>query len=96
MLPDYSYFNHSAHLDAGIGCSSCHGDVQNMEVVSQQEELSMSWCLTCHRNPDPHLRPRDQITNTHWRPPPDQDEFARRVRQEREINPPVDCSGCHR
>jgi hypothetical protein len=62
----------------------------------QMEPLSMSWCLDCHRDPDLHLRPRDQITNTVWAAPPDQKEYAARVRSEQEIDPPEDCSGCHR
>jgi hypothetical protein len=95
--PDYAYFDHSIHVKQGIGCASCHGNVANMEVVEQKEPLSMSWCLDCHRNPDMHLRPLDQITNMKWRPPADQAEFAARVKKERNINPPVDdCSGCHR
>lgn len=95
-LPDYAYFNHSAHLHAGIGCSSCHGNVADMEVVTQVEPLSMSWCLQCHRDPGPHLRRRDQLTNTRWVAPPDQAQFAERVREELNISPPTDCSGCHR
>ncbi len=51
MLPDYAYFDHSAHLKAGVGCASCHGRVDHMDVVTQKKPLSMSWCLDCHRNP---------------------------------------------
>ena len=67
-LPDYAYFNHSAHVNSGIGCVSCHGRVDTMEVVFQAERLSMSWCLDCHRNPEKHLRPRDQVTNMSYAP----------------------------
>jgi len=95
-LPDFVYFNHSLHLNAGVGCSECHGNVAQMEVVEQKKPLSMSWCLDCHRNPDMHLRPRDQITNMTWTPPANQNEYAIRVRQEQDIEPPTDCSGCHR
>ena len=95
-VPEYAAFNHGVHVRAGVGCQSCHGDIRSMEVVTQQEPLSMSWCLECHRNPDGHLRPFDQITNTSWRPPADQAEFAARVIEEREIAPPEDCSACHR
>jgi hypothetical protein len=66
MLPDYAYFNHSVHLNAGVGCSSCHGRIDQMVVVYQAEPLSMSWCLDCHRDPTPHLRPVDQVTNMAW------------------------------
>ena len=67
-LPDYAYFNHSAHVRRGVSCVSCHGRVDKMPVVYQHEPLSMAWCLECHRNPDPHLRPADQVTNLAWAP----------------------------
>lgn len=96
--PDYCYFNHSAHLYAGIGCSDCHGPVANMEIVALTEPLSMSWCLDCHRRPEPHLRPRTELTNTLWIPPPEDQQaaFASRVIREKNIAPPEECSGCHR
>lgn len=94
-LPDYVRFDHSLHLAAGVGCSSCHGDVAAMEVVTLREPLSMGWCLECHRDPDLHLRPADELTDTSWQPGPDQLEFARRLREARPIAPPVDCTGCH-
>lgn len=96
MLPDYAYFNHSAHISVGVGCVSCHGNVAEMEVVMQVEPLSMGWCLECHRNPDQHLRPVSEVTNMKWEAPEDQLEFAARVIKEKNISPPVDCSGCHR
>ena len=71
-LPDYAYFNHSAHINAGVGCESCHGNIAEMEVVMQMEPLSMGWCLDCHRNPDMHLRPLDEVTVMGWEPPSDQ------------------------
>jgi hypothetical protein len=97
MLPDYSYFDHSAHLAAGVGCSSCHGRIDQMPVVYQHEPLSMGWCLECHRNPEPSLRPLDQITNMAW----SEEDAAAYVPSEdpartREVNPPQHCSGCHR
>jgi len=95
-LADFVYFNHSAHLSAGVGCADCHGNVAEMETVTQMQPLSMSWCLDCHRKPEAHLRPREDLTNMKWTPPADQAEFARRVIQEKNINPPTDCSGCHR
>lgn len=96
MLPNYAYFDHSAHVTAGVGCESCHGNVAEMEVVEQAEPLSMSWCLDCHRNPVPNLRPLDEVTTMGYQPPSNQMEYARRIIQERNINPPTDCSGCHR
>jgi hypothetical protein len=95
-IPDYAYFDHSIHIRAGVGCSSCHGDIRSMEVVEQVEPLSMGWCLECHREPDLHLRPRDEITDTTWKPPKDQLEFAARVKEELRIQPREDCSACHR
>jgi len=95
-LPDYSYFNHSAHLNAGVGCETCHGNIAAMEVVEQKEPLSMGWCLDCHRNPGPHLRPKDQVTKMNWVPPDNHADFAKQVIEEKQISPPVDCSGCHR
>jgi hypothetical protein len=96
-IADYAYFDHSRHLNAGIGCSDCHGNVAQMEVVTLKKPLSMSWCLDCHRNPDPYLRPREELTNMNWQPPANQADYARRIKIEKEINPPVtDCSGCHR
>lgn len=65
-LPDYAYFNHSAHLNRGISCASCHGKVNEMEVVRQDQPQSMGWCLQCHRNPEDNLRPLDQITNLNY------------------------------
>ncbi|MCC6623695.1 MAG: cytochrome c3 family protein [Deltaproteobacteria bacterium] len=66
MLPDYAYFAHAPHINAGVGCESCHGRVDQMEIVYQDQPLSMSWCLDCHRDPTPHLRPRDQVTTMGW------------------------------
>jgi hypothetical protein len=95
-LPDYSFFNHAAHVRAGVGCITCHGPVHRMEVVQQIEPLSMSWCLDCHRNPAPHLRPPEEVTNMEWFPPRDHAEFARQAIATLDLRPPVDCSGCHR
>jgi hypothetical protein len=95
-IPDYAYFNHSAHINAGVGCISCHGNVAQMVQVEQKQPLSMGWCLDCHRNPDPNLRPVDQVTNMDWQPPAGQAEFVAQWKKEKQINPPVNCSGCHR
>ncbi|MBD3168910.1 MAG: cytochrome C [candidate division Zixibacteria bacterium] len=95
-LPDYAYFNHSAHINAGVSCISCHGNLTRMIKVMQVERLSMSWCLDCHRDPAPHLRPIEEITNMRWLPGDDHSEFAERIIEEKNISPPEDCSGCHR
>ncbi len=95
-LPDYAFFPHDAHVHAGVGCVDCHGRVDQMDVVRQEKPLSMSWCLDCHRDPGPHLRPPDQVTNMRWIPPANQAELAAKAISERRIEPPTDCSGCHR
>jgi hypothetical protein len=95
-LGEYAYFNHRAHVASGVGCVSCHGRVDEMEVVRQVEPLSMSWCLDCHRNPEPHLRPLAEITNMGWKPARDPQARARQLAGLRPVKPPVDCSGCHR
>lgn len=65
-LPDYSYFDHSAHISRGVSCVSCHGRIDRMAVVYQQEMLSMGWCLNCHRDPEPHVRDPKEVTNLGW------------------------------
>ena len=95
-LPEYAYFNHRAHVRAGVGCVSCHGHIEEMEVVRQAEPLSMGWCLDCHRDPQRHLRPLSEITNMTWRPARDPTARARQLAELRPVHPPVDCTGCHR
>ncbi len=95
MLPDYVYFDHSVHLAANVGCKSCHGRVDQMRVVSQQEPLSMGWCLDCHHDPGPHLRPAGvAVTDMSWEPQPQQHEKV--AANGRTVKPPIHCSGCHR
>ena len=96
MLPDYAYFNHDVHLAAGVGCTSCHGRIDQMEVVYQDQPLSMGWCLDCHRNPGPHLRPLDEITNMAYDPAEAGYIAAEDPERTRELHPPEHCSGCHR
>jgi hypothetical protein len=95
-IPDYAYFDHSVHIRAGVGCASCHGAIHQMEVVQQAKPLSMGWCLDCHRHPDMHLRPLDEVTNMEWAPTKTQMKMAGQFRKERNINPSTDCSACHR
>lgn len=95
-LPDYVYFNHSAHVARGVGCVSCHGRVDRMEEVSQEKPLTMGWCLDCHRNPEPHLRPVEFVTKMDWVPSEDPKLLGKRLREERNINPSTDCVTCHR
>ncbi len=95
-LPDFAFFHHAMHVRAGVGCVECHGRVDKMEVVTQEEPLSMSWCLDCHRDPAPRLRPTEQVTNMRWQPPADRRSAGERIIAEKHLEPPVDCSGCHR
>jgi hypothetical protein len=68
-LPDYVYFNHEIHVNKGIGCASCHGRVDEMPLMYQQNTLQMEWCLNCHRNPAVNLRPTSEIYNMAWAGP---------------------------
>src|SRR6202030_4095221 len=68
-LPDYVYFNHEIHVNKGLGCASCHGRVDQMPLMYQQNTLQMEWCLNCHRNPGVNLRPTSEIYNMAWAGP---------------------------
>jgi hypothetical protein len=77
-LPQYVYFSHQAHVNHGVGCIECHGRIDQMEQVYQAKPLSMSWCLDCHRDPGPHLRPKGaSVTDMGWAPPADPAEAAK-------------------
>jgi hypothetical protein len=93
-LPDFVYFDHSAHLSSGVGCSTCHGRVDQMARVVQKAPLTMGWCLDCHRNPAPQLRASTEITKMDWQPRTAATEP--RTANGRTAQPPVHCSGCHR
>jgi menaquinone reductase, multiheme cytochrome c subunit len=97
-LPDYAYFNHSAHVSKGVSCVECHGRVDQMDTVKQVEPLSMGWCLSCHRDPAPRLRPLDQITNLGWVPENGltRREVGNQIIKDLHINTREDCSTCHR
>ena len=94
QIPDHAFFNHSVHLAGGVGCVSCHGRIDQMEVVGMVEPLAMQWCLDCHRNPEPHIRPKSEVTNMAW--VPDDNWLAQRPEVAAGLNPPMQCSGCHR
>jgi hypothetical protein len=94
-VPDFVFFNHAIHVNRGVGCVTCHGRVDLMPSVYRVQSLTMGWCLDCHRNPAPHLRPLDEVQNLEWESK-DQPEIARRLIRELGIKPPTDCWGCHR
>ncbi len=94
-LPDYANFTHAMHVNNGVGCETCHGRIDEMEVVRQVEPLSMGWCLECHRQPELYLRPNDEITTMGYVQPADfVERNMERIRIEH-IEPPTNCSGCH-
>ncbi|HMD42263.1 MAG TPA: cytochrome c3 family protein [Candidatus Acidoferrum sp.] len=98
-LADYVYFNHSIHVNKGIGCSSCHGPVNEMALIYQASPLNMEWCLECHRNPEQNLRPKDQIYNMNWKAPAEQEEVGRKLATEYQLRSKLEltsCSTCHR
>jgi hypothetical protein len=98
-LADFAYFNHGIHVAKGVGCSTCHGRVDQMPLVWQHAPLTMEWCLDCHRQPERFLRPRDKIYDMAWEPPPDQVERGRALLKAYNIgahNRLTDCSTCHR
>jgi hypothetical protein len=95
-LPDFVYFNHSIHVNKGVGCVECHGRVDTMPAVLQVQPLTMGWCLECHRDPAPHLRPLSEITNLAWRPPGEPRAVGEQVQQALDVHPRTNCTTCHR
>jgi hypothetical protein len=95
-LPDYAYFNHSAHVNKGVGCTTCHGPIGEMPLVYQAQSLQMQWCLNCHNNPEQYLRPRSEVFAPVWNPPENQLEQGAKLRAEYKANPRKSCSTCHR
>ena len=110
--PDYVFFNHSAHVNRGVSCQSCHGDVDNMKVVHHDQPLSMGWCLDCHRSPEKHLRPIEEVTNLDYdveeylkaNPINDaegnaienQTDFGNYLKAHWNVKPKESCATCHR
>lgn len=95
-LPEFVYFDHSAHVSHGVGCDECHGRVDRMPEVYAVAPLTMNWCLDCHRDPAPHLRPVDEVTNAEWRPQGSRRTAGEAIVRELHVDPPVSCTGCHR
>lgn len=98
-LPDFSYFNHSIHVNKGVGCSTCHGRVDLMPLMWNTQSLQMEWCLSCHRNPEPVLREQKDITKMDWVAPPDQGVKGKELAKKYNIQPTqvlTSCSTCHR
>ncbi len=105
-LPDYAHFNHAVHVNAGISCYSCHGRIDQMEVVYQAESLSMAWCLDCHRNPEEFIVDVDgllgdpvEVTNLdkvqRLLNSDDQLERGLALVESKQLQPPQYCAACH-
>ena len=96
-LPDYVYFNHSIHIAKGVGCITCHGRIDRMNLTWQEPSLQMEWCLNCHRHPEQYLRPRDQVFNMDWHAA-DQLALGQKLAEEYHIRLKqlTNCSICHR
>jgi hypothetical protein len=111
-LPDFVYFDHSIHINKGVGCDTCHGPVDRMPLMYNQASLQMEWCLECHRAPEKNLRPRDQVFNMRYEPPSadkplaldgevftDQTSLGLHLVQKyrlRTVQDIISCSTCHR
>ena len=95
-LPDFVYFNHSAHVNKGVGCSTCHGRVDRMPLMYQEATLQMEWCLNCHRHPERYVRPKSEVFDMAWEPSSDQLEKGRALVALYDIHPRTACSTCHR
>jgi len=97
-LPGYVYFNHSIHVNKGVGCTTCHGPIDRMPLVWRAASLRMQWCVECHRQPEKYVRPRERVFDVTWVAPKDQEALGRELVKEYDI--PVkrmtDCYVCHR
>lgn len=100
-LADFVFFNHAVHVNNGVGCATCHGRVDRMPLMTKVNSLYMKWCLDCHRNPGPNLRPRSEIYSLTWEPPDDGGRLAAQLMQEYQIDVVraanlTTCTACHR
>jgi formate-dependent nitrite reductase cytochrome c552 subunit len=91
-VPDYVYFNHSVHVNRGISCVSCHGQINEMEEVYHAKSLSMSFCLDCHRKPEDNIRPLQFVTQLDWKGQVD----GKQLVHDWKVQPGESCSVCHR
>ncbi len=97
-LPDFAYFDHSAHVNRGVGCTTCHGPVDRMPLLYQEKSLQMEWCLECHRHPERYVRPLDAVFDPAWKWGPDesQEENGPKLVAQHKIRPRTSCNTCHR
>src|SRR5262249_22079940 len=98
-VADFCYFNHSIHVQKGIGCVTCHGRVDRMQLLSKATSLHMEWCLNCHSNVERYIRPRELVFPRAGQPPADQLTLGRKLVEEYKIADKAlltSCSTCHR
>ncbi len=95
-VPDFVYFNHSIHVNKGIGCTTCHGPVAQMPLTWRANTLYMKWCLDCHKQPELYVRPRSEVFNSNYQPPADQLKLGRALVKEYKIQSLTNCTTCHR
>jgi hypothetical protein len=95
-LPDFVYFNHSIHVNKGVGCATCHGRVDQMPLMWTVNTLQMEWCLDCHRAPEKYLRPRSAVFSMDYQAPADQLALGARLATEYQVRRLTSCSTCHR
>lgn len=95
-LPEYVYFNHEIHVNKGFGCATCHGRVDKMPLTWQAKELTMGWCLSCHRHPEDFVRPKEAVFDMAYATPPNQVALGRRLVRQYHIHSLTSCSTCHR
>ncbi len=95
-LPGFVYFNHSIHVAKGMGCAVCHGRVDKMPLMYQQNTLFMEWCLDCHRAPEQYIRPKDKVFDMEYTPAEDQAVLGAKLVKEYKVRKLTDCSVCHR
>ena len=95
-LPDFAYFDHSVHVHKGVGCETCHGRVDRMALIRVAVPLAMEWCVDCHEDPAPRLRPPGEVFTMGWQPDGDPQALARSLAETLDVDARRSCSGCHR
>lgn len=95
-LPQFVYFNHSIHVNKGMGCSECHGRVDRMPLMWQENTLFMEWCLDCHRAPEKRIRPKDKVFDMEYTPAEPQEVLGPKLVKEYKVRKMTDCTTCHR
>ncbi|MEO8215920.1 MAG: cytochrome c3 family protein [Acidobacteriota bacterium] len=93
-VPNFVQFDHSIHINKGIGCVSCHGRVDQMPLMMKAEPMTMSWCLNCHRHPEKFVRPKSEVFNMAWKAP-NQEQLGAQLVKQYHIRSRIRCSTCH-